>query len=175
MDLLALRFIRAHGVRAMSHWEASPFQTEDGQDVVKPKGPHVVSAGWERVVSKDTGGGSTGGGGVAASIAATLGEQTRISETPPSSISHGQKAFLLLIGGFIVVYVRRWLRSQKRPSRPAAVAEVPPCTHLHCPASTGHGWNPPRPARSTSHPDHARPPRTLGTPTSALVVAPGPV
>ena len=32
------------------HWEASPFQVDDGQDVVKAKpAAAVVSEGWERV------------------------------------------------------------------------------------------------------------------------------
>ena len=127
--VLLLRFVRTHGVRAMSHWEASPFQTEDGQDVVKAKGPHIVSSGWERVASKDTGGGSSGS---VASIAAPLGEAPLLREVSSTMTPHWQRAFLLLVGGLLVFYVRRWLRSQRRPARPAAVAEVyHPCTSLH--------------------------------------------
>ena len=72
MDLLAWRFLRSHGVKAMAHWEASPFFTKDGQDVVKATGPHIVSEGWERVTAKETGGASSRGGMVA-SLAAPLG------------------------------------------------------------------------------------------------------
>ena len=61
MDLLAWRFLRSHGVKAMAHWEASPFFTKDGQDVVKATGPHIVSEGWERVTAKETGGASSRG------------------------------------------------------------------------------------------------------------------
>ena len=67
MDLLAWRFLRSHGVKAMAHWEASPFFTKDGQDVVKATGPHIVSEGWERVTAKETGGASSGGGDVSSS------------------------------------------------------------------------------------------------------------
>ena len=133
-DLLALRFVRTHAVRAMSHWEASPFDTKDGQDVVKAKGPHVVSEGWERVASKETGGASSGGSFVA-SLAAPLGAVPLMGDGSSPSLPHSQKAFLLLVGGFVVFYIRRLLR-QKRPARPAAVSEVgaPACTALDHPA-----------------------------------------
>ena len=132
-DLLLLRFVRTHGVRAMSHWEASPFDTKDGQDVVKAKGPHVVSEGWERVAS---GGGASSGGSFVASLAAPLGVLPLTGDGSSTSLPHWQKAFLLLVGGFVVFYIRRLLRSQRRPARAAAVSEVdaPACTSLHRPA-----------------------------------------
>ena len=132
-DLLLLRFVRTHSVRAMSHWEASPFDTKDGQDVVKAKGPHVVSEGWERVAS---GGGASSGGSFVASLAAPLGVLPLTGDGSSTSLPHWQKAFLLLVGGFVVFYIRRLLRSQRRPARAAAVSEVdaPACTSLHRPA-----------------------------------------
>lgn len=119
---------------AMSHWEASPFETKDGQDVVKAKGAHVVSEGWEKVVSKDSGGGSSGGS-IVASLAAPLGVMPLIGDGSSTSLPHWQKAFLLLVGGFVVYYIRRLLRSKRRPARAAAVNEVgaPRCTALHRP------------------------------------------
>ena len=122
MDLLAWRFLRSHGVKAMAHWEASPFFTKDGQDVVKATGPHIVSEGWERVTAKETGGASSGGGMVA-SLAAPLGVVPVVGDGSSGSLPHWQKAFLLLVGGLVVFYIRRLLRSTRRPQR-AAVSEV---------------------------------------------------
>ena len=122
MDLLAWRFLRSHGVKAMAHWEASPFFTKDGQDVVKATGPHIVSEGWERVTAKETGGASSRGGMVA-SLAAPLGVVPVVGDGSSGSLPHWQKAFLLLIGGLVVFYIRRLLRSTRRPQR-AAVSEV---------------------------------------------------
>ena len=122
MDLLAWRFLRSHGVKAMAHWEASPFFTKDGQDVVKATGPHIVSEGWERVTAKETGGASSGGGMVA-SLAAPLGVVPVMGDGSSGSLPHWQKAFLLLVGGLVVFYIRRLLRSTRRPQR-AAVSEV---------------------------------------------------
>ena len=137
---------------AMSHWEASPFETKDGQDVVKAKGAHVVSEGWEKVVSKDSGGGSSGGS-IVASLAAPLGVMPLIGDGSSNSLPHWQKAFLLLIGGFVVYYIRRLLRSKRRPARAAAVNEVvaPPCTALRHHAAD-HALLLPNPLLTTSHP-----------------------
>ena len=140
MDLLLHRAARRAAVAAMSHWEASPFDTKDGQDVVKAKGAHVVSEGWEKVVSKDSGGGSSGGS-IVASLAAPLGVMPLIGDGSSTSLPHWQKAFLLLVGGFVVYYIRRLLRSKRRPARAAAVNEVgaPTCTALHRPVPSRTG------------------------------------
>ena len=95
------------------HWEASPFQVDDGQDVVKAKpAAAVVSEGWERVTKP-----SAAKGGklwsFSLSSAEMSGEDLLIRDTQ-GSLTHWQKAFLLLLGGVLVVFIRRWLRSQKR-------------------------------------------------------------
>ena len=101
--------------------------------MVKAKGPHVVSEGWEQVAS---GGGASSGGSFVASLAAPLGVVPLTGDGSSTSLPHWQKAFLLLVGGFVVFYIRRLLRSQRRPARAAAVSEVgaPACTALHRPA-----------------------------------------
>ena len=100
------------------HWEASPFQTDDGQDVVKAKpSAAVVSEGWERVTKSSP---ARFAWSFTTSSAPAGEGRDLLLRDPQGSLGHLQKAFLLLLGGALVVFLRRWLRSQRPYSKPNA-------------------------------------------------------
>ena len=114
----------------MAHWEAAAFKTEDGQDVIVAKGTPVVSGDWQRMPSGSADGSSRTRPAVAASFGTDpavvpAGEAMLIREFHGSSLAHWQKAFLLLVGGLVIFYLRRWLRTQgRRPPRPVVEAQM---------------------------------------------------
>ena len=113
--------MRAYRASIHMHEEPTHFKLDDEAEVVKAGSSHKSAASKMSVGSLAGDGWSRsrrgGGGGDSSWYSSARG-------TTSGSMPHTHKALLLLIGGAVVLFVRKWLRSTGATRRPAASGTV---------------------------------------------------
>lgn len=106
------------------HEEPAHFKTDGEADVIKAGAAHKSAASQMSVKSLTGDGwtrsGAAGGGSWFSSTPSVTHHMAR----EHVGMSHTQKALLLLIGGAVIWFVRKWLRSQGATRRPAGNGTV---------------------------------------------------
>tara|TARA_B110001452_G_scaffold18819_1_gene15264 strand:- start:570 stop:989 length:420 start_codon:yes stop_codon:yes gene_type:complete len=100
------------------HEEPTHFKSDDAPDVIKAGAAHKSDASQMSVKGLTSGGWMRSGADSSSSWFSSSSSHPLIGE-PAGSMSHMHKAMLLFIGGAVVWFVRKWLRSQGATRRPA--------------------------------------------------------
>ena len=121
MTSFLLHEIWSHLPKLLTHMHEEPthFKSDDAPDVIKAGAAHKSDASLMSVKSLTSGGWTRSGTDSSSSWYSSTSSHPLIRE-PAGSMSHIHKALLLLIGGAVVWFVRKWLRSQGATRRPAS-------------------------------------------------------